>query len=126
MITFRFPTNVSVDGVVQEYVIQRDKLVGISLLPFADLPTQVVVWDELDRERGMTAPHNMDADPKVGKRPGSKRRQYEPLYFKETDVLNESDIFMPRAIGSVVVVPNNSMASALINTHNADQHSQRD
>lgn len=100
MITFRFPTNVSLDRVVQEYVVQREKLVGIKIMPFTDLLTQVVEWDELDNERGMTAPHNMNSDPRVNERPGSKVKRYTPMYFKETDLLKESDILMPRAFGT--------------------------
>jgi hypothetical protein len=100
MITFRFPTNVSLDRVVQEYVIQRDKLKGIKIMPFNSVQTVRVQWDELDNERGMTAPHNMNADPKVSERPGSKVKEYTPLYFKETDLLRESDIIMPRAFGT--------------------------
>jgi len=101
MITYRFPTNVSVDGVLQEYVIQREKLKGINLLPFQNLYTQRVVWDELDRERGATAPHNMNADPKVDDRPGSKRHEYTPIPHKETDLLTERDILMPATLGTL-------------------------
>jgi hypothetical protein len=101
MITYRFPTNVSVDGVLQEYVVDRAKLLGLSLLPFQNLYTQRVVWDELDRERGATRPHNMNADPVIGNRPGSKRHEYTPIPHKETDILNESDILMPAQLGTL-------------------------
>jgi hypothetical protein len=104
-ITYRFPTNVSLDTVVQEYQIGATTLVGEQILPFREVPTQKVQWDELDNERGMTAPHNMDADPKVGQRPGSNVKEYKPMYFKETDVIKESELLMARAyatLGGVV------------------------
>ena len=71
MITYRFPTNSSVEGVVQEYaMVQRENMLGLSWLPFKDLYTQRVKWDEKDRDRGATAVHNMNADPKIGSRAG--------------------------------------------------------
>ena len=101
MITYRFPTNVGLQEVIQDYVIQREKLLGIKLMPMVPRDTQVIEWDELDFEVGMTAPHNMNADPRIGERPGSKTHRYTPLYFKETDVLKESDMLMPRAMGTL-------------------------
>lgn len=122
MITYRFPTNVSVDGVLQEYVIQREKLKGINILPFQNLFTQRVVWDELDREQGATAPHNMDADPKIGRRPGSKRREYTPIPHKETDVLRESDILMPAMVGTLGGVIDVTMEIGRIMKARADKN----
>jgi hypothetical protein len=101
MITYRFPTNVSLTEVTQDYVIQRENLLGIKLMPFVRRDTQIIEWDELDFEIGMTAPHNMNTDPKIGGRPGSKTHKYTPLFFKETDLLKESDFLMPRAMGTL-------------------------
>lgn len=101
MITYRFPTPVSLQEVVQEYSIEREKLLGIKLFPMVPRDTQLIEWDELDFEFGMTAAHNMNSDPKIGVRPGSKTHSYSPLFFKETDVLKESDLLMPRAMGTL-------------------------
>ena len=38
-ITFRYPTNVSLDQVVQEYQIGANTLVGEQILPFKELLT---------------------------------------------------------------------------------------
>lgn len=101
MITYRVPTNVAVDGVLQEYVPQTEGFLGLEWMPFKELNAQMVVWDEKDRDRGATSYHNMDADPKIGKRPGSKRHKYTPIPHKETDVINESDLLMPRQLGTL-------------------------
>jgi hypothetical protein len=102
MITYRFPTNVSVEGVLQEYaMVQQEELLGLSWMPFKEVETQRVIWDEMDRDRGATAVHNMDADPKIGSRPGSKRHEYTPIPHKETDLLKESDILMPATLGTL-------------------------
>jgi hypothetical protein len=102
MITYRFPTNVSVDGVLQEYrIVQREELLGLSWMPFEDLYTQRVITDFLDRDRGATAPHNMGADPKIGNRPGSNRVEFTPIPHKETDILTEADILMPATLGTL-------------------------
>lgn len=101
MITFQFPTNRSLTEVVQDYVLQREKLLGLKLMPLVVRDTQIIEWDELDFEVGMTAPHNMNADPKVAGRPGSKTHRFSPLFFKETDVLKESDMLMPRQAGTL-------------------------
>ncbi|HKO43339.1 MAG TPA: major capsid protein [Pyrinomonadaceae bacterium] len=101
MITYRFPTNVSVDGVLQEFVRDSEKLKGIKLMPFVNKYTQRVVWDYRDRERGATAPHNMGADPKIGNRPGSNRVEFTPIPHKETDLLTERDILDAAALGTL-------------------------
>jgi hypothetical protein len=101
MINFRFPTNVGLTEVVQDYVIESESLIGTSLMPMVPRDTQIIQWDELDFEVGMTSPHNMNTDPKIGQRPGSKLHSYTPLFFKETDVLKESDMLMPRGMGTL-------------------------
>jgi hypothetical protein len=102
MITYRFPTNVSIEETVAEATPNTDGLLFTEWMPFEGVSTQVVVWDEKDslKTNGGTAYHNMDADPKIGNRRGSKRHQFAPIPHKETDVLNESDLLMPRALGS--------------------------
>lgn len=104
---YRFPTNASLDDVTQEYVVQREKLLGIKeVLPLADLLTQVVMWDELDNDFGMTAVHNMRTDPPVDTRPGSRVRSYEPIPFKETDVIREDELLKARQLGTLGGVVN--------------------
>lgn len=100
-VIFRFPTNVSMDQATQEYFIQRDKMVGDEIMPFVDLLTQRVQWDELDSEVGMTAPHNMRSDPHIDSRPGSRLREYTPIPFKETEVITEDEILQARAFGTL-------------------------
>lgn len=100
-IIYRFPTNVSLTQVVQEYAADREKLLGIKIAPFEEHWTQRVQWDELDNERGMTAPHNMKSDPRVDSRPGSKLREYEPIPFKETDLITEAELLRARQLGTL-------------------------
>lgn len=100
-IIYKYPTNVSLDMVTQEYVAQTDKLRGEQLMPFEDTATQVVQWDELDAERGMTAPHVMGTDPKIDTRPGSKLREFEPIPFKETDLVKENELLKARQFGTL-------------------------
>lgn len=99
-----FPTNVELDMVTQEYVVQRDQLIGGSILPFQNVMTQRVQWDELDIEHGMTPPHSMDADPQVQKRPGSKTREYTPIPFKASEVIKESELLRSRELGTLAGV----------------------
>ncbi len=49
----------------------------------------------------MTAPHLMGTDPKIDLRPGSKLREYEPIPFKETDLVKENEILRARELGSL-------------------------
>lgn len=100
-IVFRFPTNVSLDLVTQEYVIQRELMIGDQLLPFTEALTEKVQWDELDNDQGMTAPSNLRTDPKIDVRQGSKLREYTPMYFKETDVIREDELLRARAFGTL-------------------------
>lgn len=98
---YRFPTNRSLDRVVQEYFIDRSKFIGESILPFQDEWTQRVEWDELDNEAGMTPPHNMGADPQIDNRPGSKTKSYEPIPFKGTDLIKENELLRARQMGTL-------------------------
>jgi len=100
-IIYRFPTNVSMTEVTQEYVVEREKLLGLQIAPFEPHMTQRVQWDELDSERGMTAPHNMESDPKIDRRPGSKLREYEAIPFKQTDVITEKELLRARQFGTL-------------------------
>lgn len=100
-LTFTFPTNVELDVVTQEYVIESDKFLGAEILPDTEFMSQKVRWDERDSERGKTSAHAMDADPKIDKRPGSKTREYEPIPFKESDLIKESEILRARELGTL-------------------------
>jgi len=100
-IVYRYPTNVALDEATQEYFIQRELFIGDQIMPFREHWTQRVQWDELDGERGMTSPHNMRSDPRVSGRPGSKTREYEPIPFKETDVIREDELLRARQMATL-------------------------
>jgi Phage major capsid protein E len=100
-IIVQVPTNVELDVVTQEYTIQREKFIGEQILPDTPFMTSRVRWDERDNEQGMTAPHSMDADPRIDERPGSKTREYEPIPFKESDVIKESELLRGRELGTL-------------------------
>ncbi len=106
MLTYTFPTNVALDIVTQEYVIDTSKHVGDSILPYTDFNSYEVRWDERDAERGMTAPHALGTDPTIDKRPGSKTRSYTGIPFKQSDVLDERDLLLPRTLGTLGSVRN--------------------
>jgi hypothetical protein len=96
-----FPTNAELDLVVQDYVAQTDSFAGAEILPEAESMAQKVRWDERDRDAGATAPHVMGTDPKTDKRQGSKTHEYEPIPFKETDLLKEDEILRARELGTM-------------------------
>lgn len=99
---FRFPTNVAMDVTTQEYVVEREKLLGMQeVLPLTDMLTQKVQWDELDNDFGMTAPHQMGTDPRTDTRSGSRLREFEPIPFKETDVIREDELLRARQYGTL-------------------------
>lgn len=100
-IIYRFPTNVSMEQATQEYVIEHEKFIGEEILPFVEVWTDRVQWEELDNERGMTAPSNLKTDPKIDVRPGSKLREYRPIPFKETDVIGEDELLQARQTGTL-------------------------
>lgn len=100
-LTLSYPTNHQLDTVVQEYVVQTENFRGVEILPENEAMTQKVRWDEKDRDRGMTAPHVMGTDTKIDKRPGSKTREYEPIPFKESDVMKENEILRARELGTL-------------------------
>src|SRR5260370_23905129 len=106
MLTYQFPTNLQLDILTQEYIIQREQFIGAQIVPLMEVGVQRVRWDERDKERGMTAPHAMDSDPKIDKRPGSVLREYSPIPFKESDLIKESEILQARELGTLANVVN--------------------
>src|SRR4051812_31088187 len=122
MITYKYPTNVALDIVTQEYVAQTEKMLGEQIMPFTDTATQRVQWDELDSERGMTAPHVMGTDPKIDVRPGSTLREFEPIAFKETDLVKENELLRARALGTLGGVVNISDLIARIAKARVDKN----
>lgn len=125
MITYKYPTNVALDMITQEYVAQTDKLRGEQLMPFEDTATQVVEWDELDAMRGMTAPHVMGTDPKIDTREGAKTRQFEPIPFKETDLIKENELLKARQYGTLGGVVNISNLVGKIAKERVDKNRLR-
>ncbi len=99
--TYTYPTNVALDRVVQEYVIDASSFMGLQILPVEPAYTQKVQWDELDSERGMTAPHLLGTDPRIDLRLGSRLREYEPIAFKETDLVKEDELLRARQLGTL-------------------------
>ncbi|GEM_PF-1880510 len=100
-LVLKFPTNVEMDFTTQEYQRDSSKLKGQMILPVVGKQSQVVEWDELDNEKGMTSVHTMDTDPKVASRPGSKLKSYEPIPHKETELVKESELLKARAFGTL-------------------------
>lgn len=105
-LTFTYPTNAALDTVIQEYVVDTSNFLGLQILPIEESWAQKVQWDEMDNERGMTAPHVMGADPRIDLRPGSKLREYEPIPFKETDLVKENELLRARQLGTLNGVVN--------------------
>lgn len=103
---FTFPTAVEADVMTQEYFVEREKFIGEEYLPFEEKMTSKVRWDELDNARGMTAVHKMGTDPKIDDREGSRVREYEPIPFKETDVIAEDELLRSRELGTLTGVVN--------------------
>ncbi|MGH9942944.1 MAG: major capsid protein [Pyrinomonadaceae bacterium] len=98
---YTFPTNFELDVVVQEYMVQHEMFLGEEILPFEEMDSQKVRWDEEDNESGMTPPHNMDSEPRIDERPGSKTREYEPIPFKGSELIKESELLRARELGTL-------------------------
>jgi len=94
------PTNVELRPPIQNYVANVDNPLGLQILPVTNSFAQVIETEETEDAEGMTSPHVLGTDPKIDTRPGSKKFRYEPLRFKETDVLNEADILRAGKLGT--------------------------
>lgn len=125
MLTLTFPTNAELTEVVQEYEAQTDNYKGAEILPETDSMAQKIQWDERDRDRGMTAPHAMDTDPKIDKRQGSKTHEYEPIPFKESDLMKEKEILKSRELGTLNGTINLSREIARIAKNRLDKTKTR-
>ncbi|QQS31866.1 MAG: major capsid protein [Acidobacteriota bacterium] len=101
MLTLTFPTNAELNEVVQAFQDDPSQHIGAGILPINTSMAQKVRWDERDHDRGLTAPHVMGTDPKTDTRQGHKTYEYEPIPFKETDLLKESEILRSRELGTL-------------------------
>lgn len=101
MITYKFPTPEELAFMTREYVVNRSRFAGQQIIPFKESPLPIVRWDELDNEKGMTSPHEQDNDPKIVARPGSKVREYTPIFFKESELIKESELLNARAFATL-------------------------
>src|SRR6185369_16755963 len=99
-ILYQFPTNVVLDRLTQDYVADSAALIGRSILPLQNEMSQVVQWDEIEKETGLTRPHALGADVKIGQRPGSRVREYRPGYFKEGELIKEDELLVARAFAT--------------------------
>ena len=54
----------------------------------------------------MTTAHQQDSDPKVTERPGSQLREYTPMFFKESELIKESELLNARAFATLGGVVN--------------------
>lgn len=97
---YLIPTNEELRPPIQNYTENVENLLGLQILPWADSFAQAIETEVTEDSEGMTAPHVLGSDTKTDKRPGSKRFRYEPLYLKESDVLNEADILRARRLGT--------------------------
>jgi hypothetical protein len=106
-VVVQYPTNVALDRVIQEYMVQKELLIGIKeVMPFENQATQLVEWDLLDNLQGMTASHNVGTDPVLGQRRGSSTLRYAPLYFKQQELIREDEILQRRQLGTLGNVVN--------------------
>lgn len=105
-ILYHFPTNVVLDRLTQDYVADTAALLGRSILPLQNEMAQVVQWDEIEKETGLTRQHALGSDVKIGQRPGSKVRQYRPGYFKESELIKEDELLVARAFATLGAVVN--------------------
>jgi hypothetical protein len=96
-----FPTNAELNEVVQAFQDDPSQHIGAGILPVNTSMAQKVRWDERDHDRGLTAPHVMGTDPKTDTRQGHKTYEYDPIPFKETDLLKESEILRARELGTL-------------------------
>ena len=109
-----FPTNAELNEVVQAFKPDPSQYIGMQILPMNTSMYQEVQWDEIDHDRGLTAPHVMGTDPKNDKRMGSTLRKYTPIPFKETDLLKEDEILRARQLGTMAGTLDLSMEIAKI------------
>lgn len=100
-LVFTFPRNRALDEVTQQVIRDKSKLIGQTILPFVEKDTQIVEWDEMDNEQGMTSVHTMGTDPKIASRPGSKTHRFAPIPHKEEEVIKENEMLNARALGTL-------------------------
>jgi Phage major capsid protein E len=100
-VVLKFPQNFELTELYQEYVRTSEGFKAKNILPFVERNYTRVEWDEKDNARGMTPPHNMDANASIRSRRGGKRRSYEPIPFKATEIIKESELLKAAQLGTM-------------------------
>jgi hypothetical protein len=101
-INWKFPTAVELDFVTQEYAgVAREAMIGHQILGLVERNTSRIRWDELDNDKGMTAPVAPDADPPYDQRLGVTTKEYTPYEFGQFARIPRSEIEAARRLGTL-------------------------
>ena len=100
-LVFRFPTNVEMDAITQEYRPDPARFIGQTILPPVAKNTQRVEWFERHNVKGKTSVHTMDTDARTVGRRGETLKSYEPIPHKEAEIVKESEILKSRDLATL-------------------------
>jgi hypothetical protein len=100
-LVFKFPTNVEMDAITQEYRPDPSRFIGETILPAKPKKVQRVEWFERHNVKGKTSVHTMDTDAKISGRRGETLKSYEPIPHKEAELVKESEILKARDLATL-------------------------
>ena len=120
-VVVQYPTSIYLDRVIQDYLVQKENLKGVrEVMPFEEQEGQLVEWDVLDNLQGLTAAHKLGTDPVIGQRRGSVTRRYDPLYWKQTELIREDELLKRRQLGTLGNVINIDAMVTMLATDGVD------
>lgn len=100
MTVYAFPSTREITHVVRNRAVDPTRFIGRSFCPIRPVYAGEVEFDVLEAGQGMTAAHNLGADPKLVNIAGMKTKKIGTGYWKETKRIDEKELLHARMAGT--------------------------
>ncbi|MEC0231292.1 major capsid protein [Paenibacillus alba] len=99
-VALSFPTTQEINHVVRNTIVNTDLFRGKEFAPMDTAYSARIDVDVIPAVTGVTAPHALNADPKVTTLTGQSMRSYATGYWRETYRINEEELLFARQEGT--------------------------
>jgi len=95
-----FPSTREITHIVRNRTVDPKRFIGRSFCPIRPVYSGEIEFDVIEAVQGMTAAHNLGADPKLVKTAGMKTKKIGTGHWKETKRIDEKELLYARTAGT--------------------------
>lgn len=100
MTILAFPSTREITHIVRNRAVDPKRFIGRSFCPIRPVYAGEIEFDVIEAAQGMTAAHNLGADPKLVNTAGMKTKKIGTGYWKETKRIDEKELLYSRTAGT--------------------------